>query len=239
MEESISLRILADALKAQRGAQAASLLEEFLQAPVAAVLLFGSRARGEETESSDIDAVAFVEGPVPSRWSEGVRCSTSAGDLDLDVRSIALVHDERSLEERFYWHPARLLWDRDGLAAPWLERLAERVKSGPSPLPPEEWGRREAWFTRMLRRIASHGHDLPLASYQRAWLLTELLQSVLPRRGHWTRGARATLDWIRDHEPDHYRLWVQALGDGPIPHEVLKELVETALEKGSGGPHQV
>jgi len=175
-------------------------LQEVLDTRVHALLLYGSRARGEETADSDWDLLAVVEDARPA----GVRRRHRDLDLDVDARTLADMVDGPA-DEMIHFVPSRVLWDPDGVLDPVLRRIEARRAEGPDPLPDAELARWQAWIHRMLRRIASNlAADPVLADYQMSWLHQELLELYFRSRRRWTMGARHALRWLATNDPDTY-----------------------------------
>jgi len=71
------------------------------------VILFGSYARGEATEDSDLDLMV-VEKEVPNVGEEMVRLRHAVGDVGIGVD--VLVYSEQEFEKRREWCSSPVYW---------------------------------------------------------------------------------------------------------------------------------
>jgi hypothetical protein len=166
------------------------------------LILYGSYARGDATDESDIDVACFADVDDTSRdarlwhgiYLDGFVYPTklaTAPDLDM----LKLVG-------------GRVLVDDRGLATPLLDQLAEIDRRGPMPLRADDCQMRRMWATKTLRRLR-HG-DLE-ADYRRHQLMYELLQDEFAYRGEWFRGAKLALAELARSRPTTYALFARAL----------------------------
>lgn len=202
------LERLVHSLQAGEGEASRACLQEALGVPVTGLLLFGSRARGEEHARSDWDLVALSPEPVPG----GLRQRVTGVDLDVDVQTPAMLQDPP--HKWFYLAPARVLAEQDGLLAAFLAKVAARVLEPPDPMPGPEVRRWQVWFQRMNERIAMNlAEDPVLAACQVAWVLTELPGVYHGLRRRWNRNLRQTLASWSAEDPDLYD-WVSKASQG-------------------------
>lgn len=71
------------------------------------VILFGSYARGEATEDSDLDLMV-IEKEVADTGEEMVRLRSAVGDVGIGVD--VLVYSEREFEKRREWCSSPVYW---------------------------------------------------------------------------------------------------------------------------------
>ena len=154
---------------------------------VHALVLYGSRARGDATAESDVDVAGFADVAEPARdarlWS----------GLFLDAFVYPTARAEAPDVELLKLCGGRVLLDERGVARELLERVAALELRGPAPLSEGEQRMRRVWAKKMLARIRRgdvEGH------YRRHWLLYQLLEDhfALPRRvvPRFEGGARGT-----------------------------------------------
>lgn len=193
------------------------------------VVLYGSRARGDDGPGSDVDLL-------------GVR---SVGGCARDVRvwsGISLdsfIHDDASLMGELEPGMLRIrqgmiLRDLHGFGVQLLARVQALYARGPLPMPLDERTSQLAWVEKMLERIQPSPSDdantVLMAQYRRAALLTQLLELYFQLRGYWYCGPKESFVWLQIHDPE---VW-QALRDAFIPtasHEVI-ERVARAVTAG-------
>jgi hypothetical protein len=198
-------------------------LTAVLGCEVRAILLYGSRARGEETVESDWDLLVLTD----RLCSSDLRRRVGGVDLDIDVRPTDAVE-----EGMVYLLPGRVLHDPFGDLERLLSLLVVRAARGPDPLAEAETARWHAWVERMLRRIsAGLEEDRPLAAYQMSWLHQELLLLYFTLRRRWTMGPKAALRWLRENEPalyDAYAAFAEAtVGEARVA--ALRRIAERTL----------
>ena len=162
------------------------------------IILYGSRARGDHTPSSDIDVVCFVEG------------ATSIGDarnfegfyLDAWVYSSDAML--ASTDEFLRFADGYCLYDSEGKGAAFLKELQQRVEQGPEPLSASEILHTQRWVYKMLERSKS----LEVESlYRLYWLAVDLLKIYFDLRGQWYFGSKKSLAWLREHDTIGYQLF--------------------------------
>jgi hypothetical protein len=183
------------------------------------VILYGSRARGDATPSSDYDVAGLREGGEPARDARLVGGRYLDAFIYPDTRSAA--PDEALLHLR----GGRVLLERDGHGSRLLGGLELVFARGPKPLAPGEAELRRTWARKMLERIARD--DLE-ARYRRTWLLFELLEYHFALRGRWYLGPKQSFAWLAEHEPSAHAAFSAALEPG-APLAEIAALVELVI----------
>lgn len=217
----------ADAAPSSAGREAAAALTAHLGREIVGVLLYGSRARGEATPTSDLDALAFAAG-----GERGGLRGTSDG-LDLDVE-ITPAEATASLDPGAYIHlgGGRALHDPTGAVGAFLARVESHRAQGPKALTPDEVTRYRVWTRRMLARIGRHlDTDPALGVFQLAWLLTTLMELYFQLRRLWTRSAKESLRHWATEAPELRALWdaYAAAREPRAQLAVLERLVEATF----------
>lgn len=171
------------------------------------VVLFGSRARGDASPTSDVDVVV-------------VRAD---GGFERDVRRWhgfeldAHVVDEAGLGAKIAEHATGLVHGRVLVEdAGSGERLIARARylltqPPPSPAPGDVdalWG----WGDKMRARIRAT--DPTLAAYQRANVIAQSLAAWAEVRQRWFRGTKETLATLRTEAPALNDALVEAMAPG-------------------------
>ena len=186
-----------------------------------AVILYGSRARGDFQPTSDWDVAGIREADATAPLR--VARSLHGGWLDAFVYAEAAftVIDPEML--RFL--PARILVDERGFAKALLERVDALDQKGPPLLPEGEGEMVRVWYSKMLERIARG--DLE-AKYRRVELLFQGLEDYFKLRGLWYRGPKAGLPWLARHDPETHMAFARAL-EPQASLDDLHALVQRAL----------
>jgi predicted nucleotidyltransferase len=178
-----------------------------------AVILYGSRARGDFQPTSDWDVAGICEaGATASR-----RVARAFRGAWLD----AFVYTEAAFAvidpELLRFLPARILLDQRGFAKTLIERVTALDREGPPPLPEGEDEMVRVWYAKMLGRIARG--DLE-SKYRRSELLFQALENYFKLRGLWYRGSKAGLPWLAGHDHETHAAFARALD----PHASLEDL---------------
>jgi hypothetical protein len=167
------------------------------------VVLYGSRARGDATATSDVDMIAVRATGGPHRDV------TTWRGLSLDVH----VHDEAGLAALLEQRTpdlvhARVLAQREGFGDALVARVRERLAVPPAPLSDDDWRALWAWSAKMRARVRHP--DAALAAFHRATLLVEALASWAQVRRRWFFGGKAALGELLRTDPALHAAWVAA-----------------------------
>lgn len=186
-----------------------------------AVILYGSRVRGDFQPASDWD----VAGIRQSGATVPLRVARPFHGAWLD----AFVYAEAAFTvidpDLLRFLPARILVDEHGFAKTLIERVSALDRDGPPPLPEGEEEMVRVWYAKMLVRIARG--DLE-SKYRRIELLFHALENYFKLRRLWYRGPKAGLPWLARHDPETHAAFARALE----PHaslEDLRALIERVL----------
>jgi ribosomal-protein-alanine N-acetyltransferase len=165
-------------------------------------ILYGSRARGDATPTSDYDILGVrAEGPIErdARLWSGVYL-----DLFFYPEKKLLEPDESML----HLLDGRVLFEKDNLGTRFLERLQAIFAAGPKALPPDEVNSRRVWAWKMLERARigdSEGH------FRRHWLLEALLEDFFRLRNKWYRGPKESFRYLKAEESIAFEAFEAAL----------------------------
>ncbi|MBN9418795.1 MAG: nucleotidyltransferase domain-containing protein [Candidatus Eremiobacteraeota bacterium] len=201
------------------------VLEE-LVGPVSSVLLYGSRARGQEHAESDYDLLV-----VAAAAGEGIRFVYGGLDLDIEVCSAAVY--EEALEGRLYLDCGRVLLDRGGFLGEWLARLRARRAQGPVALSEAQRLRMAGWLDRMLRRARAGG---TVGALRGAALASSLPEAAVDCLGSWPGSPLQNLEVLRARWPELHGLLERWAEEGGLEHlESAVRLVAGAYTAGPKG----
>jgi uncharacterized protein len=195
-----------------------------------AVILYGSRARGDFQPTSDWDVAGIRE----TDAAAPLRVARAFHGAWLD----AFVYAEAAFTvidpDLLRFLPVRILVDKRGFAKTLIERVDAFDQKGPPPLPEGEDDVVRVWYAKMLVRIARG--DLE-SKYRRVELLFQALENYFKLRGFWYRGPKAGLPWLARHDPEVHTAFARALE----PHmslEDLRALVQRVLPPQSRQDHK-
>lgn len=180
------------------------------------VILYGSRARGEETASSDYD-VAGIR-------ANGTR-TRQAGKVDGAYWDL-FVYPEKDLKKfsdhQWAWKNARILWEEGDYGRRLLARLEKFLDTPFRPAPRYEIEATRAWSLKQLER--SQLGDVN-GSYRRSELQVAALSDYFQIRKRRYPGPKAALQWLESGDPETHRLFAEVYAD-PTNFEALRGLVE-------------
>jgi len=180
------------------------------------VVLYGSRARGDVDEGSDVDVLCIRDdGPSfrDSRVIDGVYFDVFVYPRDaVATVDVALLRILGGL----------VLRERDGEGTALLSRVRDRFDRGPDPLPADDQTARIVWAHKMLTRIQSS--DSVEADYRRMELAVQALEDYFLLRTLWYRGPKVAFPWLLTHDDAAHQAFEAAMQPGAGP-DALAALV--------------
>lgn len=166
------------------------------------ILLYGSRADGSESDSSDYDVAAFADVPVSKRDARIV----DGRFLDVFLHPEAILRNPS--KEHLTLRTSRILTQRGTEASDFLASLEAIFQRGPEPLAADEIDARRTWARKMALRI--HRDDIE-GNFRRVWLLTALLEDYFCLRRMWYQGPKKSFQWLLTSDLATYRAFDEAL----------------------------
>lgn len=182
------------------------------------IILYGSRARGDETPDSDIDVAAFAEVATMTRDARLWRGMYLDGFVYPSAVAVAAKPEPDMLK----LVGGRVLLDDRGLAGPLLERLAALDREPPPAAPEDHRQMLRTWARKMLPRIRRGDTE---AHYRQHWLLYQLLEDYFTLRGERYRGPKLALAALHQDSPATFAAFERALSPG-APFDALEALVD-------------
>jgi hypothetical protein len=169
------------------------------------VILYGSRARGDESSDSDYDLAGF-------RIGDSVfRDARIWDDAFVDLFIYPESHLSQPPPELLKLRDGIVLTEKDGTGRRLLAKLENMFVAGPPRLPPDEVQARRIWARKMLERAKRGDTE---GDYRRLWLLTALLEDYFSIRGLWYLGPKTSIQWLRRHDVSTYEALAGALKPG-------------------------
>lgn len=177
------------------------------------VILYGSRARGEATNTSDYDIIAIRE----------------QGDFIRDCRIFegsyldAFVYSEEVVKNP----DISFIRIKDGIVLVQKghigETLINKIKSIFEQGAPKtySWEKNEivTWTRKMLQRAEENDIE---GNFRRHWLLHDLLECYFKMRDSWYLGPKVSFQWLKANDPDTYTSFDGALKSNASFKEIEK-----------------
>jgi predicted nucleotidyltransferase len=179
------------------------------------IILYGSRARGDFTDASDIDIACFCENGPEIKIAKLFHGTY----LDLWVYPTISMNDITKEALRFSCGVLKL--DRCGYGDAYLQRVNDLELQGPGKLAPADREHANEWLSKMLSRVQSEGIE---SNYRRVWLQFELLEMYFNFRGLWFSGSKVSFQYLKENDPLGYELFERVYAQ-PENVECLFELV--------------
>lgn len=183
------------------------------------IILYGSRARGDSTETSDYDIIAIRE------TGELMRDGHLFEGAYLDV----FIYSEQEIKNP----DASLIRIKDGvvivqknnLGDQLLKKIKNIFSEGPKKIADSEKQVIRVWSEKMLNR-ASVG-DIE-GNFRRHWLLFDVLEGYFNLRDQWYLGPKESFQWLKQHDHATYLLFNDALKP-EANLECVRRLVERII----------
>lgn len=183
------------------------------------VILYGSRARGDDNAQSDLDVASFADVPRTLRDARVWR------GIFLDGFVYPTAVTESSDPDLLKLCGARVLLDERGLAGALIERMNAIDRAGPVALPEDEQRMRRVWAHKMLARIERDDIE---ARYRRHWLLYSLLEDHFALKGRWYRGPKLALAELERGDTETFAAFERAL-DPAASSDAVVALVDRVI----------
>lgn len=166
------------------------------------IILYGSRARGEATSTSDYDIIAIRKN----------------GELERDCRLFEnfyldiFVYSEEAVKNP----DTSLIRIKDGIVLRQKNNMGDdlltKIKSifnaGPTATPAWEKHEINTWVMKMLNRAKQNDIE---GNFRRHWLLHDLLECYFKLRDKWYLGPKESFQWLNKNDLKIYSAFNEAL----------------------------
>ncbi len=183
-------------------------------------ILYGSRARGDATKTSDYDVMGVIKGGTRFRIAKKQKGTY------LDI----FIFPEKELrgknDRHLYMKEGVVLFEHSGFGSKFIKRLEKISKKDSNPLPRDEIAARRVWAKKMLERAERKDIE---GNFRRTWLQFALLEDYFLIRRQRYLGPKQSLQWLKKYDLQTYNLF-QSVLKKPTDLKILKKLVEGVVD---------
>lgn len=184
------------------------------------VILYGSRARGDYTNKSDIDIAGF-------RKNENtIRVANYRSDFDVYLDMFVYLDSDLDTinDGHLCMHDGIVLYEEQSFGTQLLQKIKSIVNSSPS-ISENEIQMRKIWYRKMLDRASVSDIE---GKYRQIWALFTLLEDYFVFRGIRYLGPKKAFQYLQIHDIAVYDDFNNALSN-PKDLKLLSELVSKVI----------
>ncbi len=172
-----------------------------------AILMHGSRVRGDYVATSDYDLVVVTIAPEKVAPHSYNGCALDVCGVSVDAQTI------ETANKIPIW-PIEVLFDDGGnIASKLCQQTHEKFLKGPDSLTNIEWENRLNYSQRLFYRLNNRGHDLMLRRYYLGDFYERMVRYWFEKNCRWTVSFFRALPVIKKTDPDFYKnlegLWAE------------------------------
>ncbi len=175
------------------------------------IILYGSRARGEATPTSDYDIIALREKGEMER-----DCRYIEGHyLDIFIYPDTITHNPDISLIRM--KDGIVLCQKDSFGDDLLKKIKSLFNKGPSKTPSWEKHEINTWVMKMFDRAEQEDIE---GNFRRHWLLHDLLECYFKLRDSWYLGPKESFQWLKKNDLETYMAFNEALKPNASLNEI-------------------
>ncbi|MDD4976787.1 MAG: nucleotidyltransferase domain-containing protein [Bacteriovorax sp.] len=180
-----------------------------------AVILYGSRARGDATSKSDYDLMGIRKSGKKFRLAE--KWNGSYLDVFIFPEKEILKVNENFL----YMRGAKIIFEKGNVGSLFIKKLSKALKKKYIPLPDDEITASRVWLHKMFERVELGDIE---GNYRRSWLHEALLADYfnIRKKRYW--GSKESFVWLKENDKKIYNLFQKTLANS-TDLKLLKKLV--------------
>lgn len=183
------------------------------------IILYGSYARGDETEESDIDVLCFKDGK-----KELNDTSLFKGkQLDVWVKET-----NEKLDPKDFLHiiDGQVIHDSNSFGEKLLKSISQIYTRGPEEIDYNQKLFLIDWMNKMYIRSTRKDAE---GSYRHHWLVRDILEIYFELNNKWYEGPKKSLKWLKEHDNEMFELYNKVLKDD-IASENMKLMISKLSE---------
>jgi len=194
------------------------IVEELKSHGVHTIILYGSRARGDFTPTSDIDIIGFRnqgENFRIARWDKKYQCY-----LDIFVETF------KELDESYFkLAEGKVLLEQDDFGKELIDKVKLEILL-PNVLSRNELEMRAVWYQKMVERAKTQDIE---GLYRYQWALNALIDDYFVFRGKHFFGPKQGFQYLKKYNPKCYDLYLSAL-QSTLEISKLQALVNAIID---------
>lgn len=183
------------------------------------IILYGSHARNEATETSDIDMACFCDRP------DELKDARLFHGTFLDVWVYPTASLNSIPKEALRFGDGKVIYDTQGLGIEYLAKVKQILAEGKPPMSDADREHLQKWVMKMFER--AHYNDLD-GNYRRTWLQHDLLEIYFDIRGLWFLGSKKSFNYLKQCDPFVLNLFEQTFRE-PLNLDVLTSLARKVV----------
>lgn len=161
------------------------------------VVIYGSRANGDNTEDSDIDLLCIKDKGKNYQYAKLI----DGFFVDAWVNSI----DDLEYKEDFLKIlNGKVLIEKDNIGTKILQDVEQMYKKGFTPFTDLEISNLNLWSRKMLNRAKKLDAE---GNYRKTWLATDLIEIYFNIRNVWYLGSKNAFTWLKENDNSAYILF--------------------------------
>ncbi|MBS4537130.1 nucleotidyltransferase domain-containing protein [Clostridium sp. D2Q-11] len=165
------------------------------------IVLYGSYAKGNFTDESDIDILCFYEG------YEKLHDSSIIMDKQLDAW-IYPITQSRKARDYIHIHGGQLILDNRYIGERLLNDIEEEYNKGPKIKTDEEKEHLRNWLNKMNERTKKRDIE---GNFRYHWMLKDSIEIYFNIKDMWYLGPKESLKWLYFNDEKGYDLFSKAL----------------------------
>jgi predicted nucleotidyltransferase len=162
------------------------------------IIAYGSRARNQATDSSDIDIACYCD------ITEEIKDARLFHGVYLDAWICPTSSMEEIDEKDLRFEDGCLLLDQQGLGKKFLQGVMDKFRQGPKNPSQSDIRHTTEWIHKMLLRADVNDLD---GQYRKTWLQFQLLEIYFQLRGKWFLGHKKSFQYLQEYDLACYELF--------------------------------
>jgi predicted nucleotidyltransferase len=180
------------------------------------IILYGSYARNEATETSDIDIACFCD------HTSEQRDARLFHGIYLDVWVYPTDYLSSIPKEALRFGDGKVIYDTQGLGSRYLARVKQKLADGKPATSEVDKVHLQQWVMKMLER--AHDKDID-SHYRRTWLQHDLLEIYFDMRDLWYLGSKKSFHYLQQHDQPTFNLFEKIYKE-PLNIDLLTALAK-------------